>query len=97
MFGLIDTGEIGWCIHERRHKSAMSVHWKSFGEEVCEVVCAFNPRDNKLLLPDTVSNPVKMHIDTFCATGSDGVVRDTNGACIVAEDGSGQLRVAEAG
>ena len=46
---------------------------------------------------NTVSNPVKMHIDTFCATGSDGVVRDTNGACIVAEDGSGQLRVAEAG
>ena len=75
----------------------MSMYWKSFGEEICEIVCAFYPRDGKLLLPNTVSNAVKMHIDTLWATGGDGVICDANGACIVAEDGSGQLRIAEAG
>ena len=46
------------------------------GEEVGEVVAAFAPMDDVLVLGDAVLDPVKAHVHGFGAALLDGVIND---------------------
>jgi len=47
------------------------------GEVVSEVVAAFAPMDDILVLGDAVFDPVKTHVHGFGAALLDGVIDDT--------------------
>ena len=63
---------------------------------ICQVVGAAAPVDEKLALVDTVTDPVKTHVDSFGAALLDGVVGNPSGTGIVCLDRSGVLGVAHA-
>jgi len=53
------------------------------GEVVSEVVAAFAPMDDVLVLGDVLFDPVKTHVHGFGAALLDGVIDDTRCARIV--------------
>ena len=63
---------------------------------VGQVVGSTAPVDEKLALVDTVSDPIKAHVDGFRAALLDGVVGNPSGTGIVCLDWSGVLWVAHA-
>ena len=63
-----------------------------FGVVVGQIFVARSPMDTKLTLADTISHPVKAHVDGFGAALFDRVVDDTSGAGVVYLDGSSGLR-----
>lgn len=66
-----------------------------FGVVVGQIFDAGFPVDTKLTLADTISHPVKTHVDGFGAALFDCVVDDTGGAGVVNLDGRGRLRPTE--
>jgi hypothetical protein len=51
----------------------MYVDRERFSEEICEVVGAFAPGDDELILGDAVPYPVEAHVDALGAFRLDGV------------------------
>jgi hypothetical protein len=68
--------------------------WVVFSVVVGSVELAFDPVDLELILSDTVTDPVKVHIDRFGSFLFDHVVGDTRGGTIVCDNASGGLGVA---
>jgi len=65
------------------------------GEVVSEVVAAFAPMDDVLVLGDAVFDPIKTHVHGFGAALLDGVFDDAQCARIVSLYWRGSLRVSE--
>jgi len=65
------------------------------GEVVGEVVAAFAPMDNVLVLGDAVLDPIKTHVHGFGAALLDCVIDDARCARIVSLYWRGSLRVSE--
>jgi len=65
------------------------------GEVVSEVVAAFAPMDDVLVLGDAVLDPIKSHVHGFGAALLDGVIDDARCARIVSLYWRGFLRVSE--
>ena len=65
------------------------------GEVVSEVVAAFAPMDDVLVLGDAVFDPIKTHVHGFGLALLDGVIDDTQCARIVSLYWRGSLRVSE--
>ena len=65
------------------------------GEVVSEVVAAFAPMDDVLVLGDAVFNPIKTHVHGFGSALLDGVIDDTGCARIVSLYWRRSLRVSE--
>lgn len=66
---------------------------EGLGEEVCDIVGALLPEDCKLLLLDSIFNPMIPHIDTFRSFHLDGVVGEADCAGVVGEHEGWLLRV----
>ena len=65
------------------------------GDVVSEVVAAFAPMDDVLVLGDAVLNPIKTHVHGFGAALLDGVIDDAQCARIVSLYWRGSLRVSK--
>ena len=90
---LVNTGKIGWNMNERRHKFAMDFKRKGLSEEISKIISAFEPRNHKLLLTNSISYPVELHIYTFCAARGDGVIGNADGTSIITKNGCGRLGI----
>ena len=69
--------------------------WVMLGEIISLVEATAFPIDVKLTLSDTVSNPVKTHVDSFGSFLFDGVIGDAGSGAVVCLDGSRWLRMAK--
>ena len=54
-------------VYQKWHELLVQMDWKGFGEEVGEVVNAFAPSDRELFLMNSITDPVKSHVNTLCA------------------------------
>jgi hypothetical protein len=65
-----------------------------FGGIVGKIELAFDPADLKLVLADTVTDPVEAHVNCFGSFLFDRVVGKARGSTIVGDDRRGGLGVA---
>ena len=92
---LVSSGKIGWNMNKRRHKFAMDFNRKGFSEKISKIISAFEPRNHKLLLANSISYPVKLHIYTFSTARGDGVIGNAEGTSIITKNGCGRLGVTQ--
>ena len=94
---LVGTGQIGWNVYKRSHESSMFCNRKGLCREISQIVRSFEPCDYKLVLTNSISYPVELHVNTFCAARGDSVVGNADSTGIVAENGCGRLSIAQTG
>ena len=82
-------------MYQKWHELLVHMNWKGFGEEVGEVVNAFAPSDHELFLTNSVTDPVKSHVNTLRAFRFYSVQCNAFCAFIIAEDNGGWLWISE--
>ena len=50
---------------EEVHEFLIALDWESFREEIRKILSTCNPRDVKVILLDSISDPVKTHINAL--------------------------------
>ena len=66
---LVSTGKIGWNMNKRRHKFAMDFNRKGFSEEISKIISAFEPRNQELLLTNSISYSGIAYLYFLCGAG----------------------------
>ena len=70
---------------------------QSLSEEVSEIVSTFAPSNKKIVLLDTIADPMELHVDGLRLLRSDSVGRQTDSAHVIAENLSSWLGVSDVG
>jgi hypothetical protein len=65
-----------------------------FCEIISVVETAFFPINDKLALADTITNPIKLHVDGLGSLLFDDVIGNAGGGAVVCLDWGGRLGVA---
>ena len=66
-------------------------------EEVSEIVSTFAPSDKKIVLLDTITDPMELHVDGLRLLRSDSVGRQTDSTHVITENFSSWLGVSDVG
>ena len=68
---------------EKWHECTMEMNWWCFGEEVSQIVISLTPSDVELFLANSISDPVKLHINGFRFLGSNCIGGEPDSALVV--------------
>lgn len=70
---------------------------QSLSEEVSEIMSTFAPRNKKIVLLDTIADPMELHVDGLHLLRSDSVGRQSDSAHVIVENFSSWLGVFDVG
>jgi hypothetical protein len=84
----------GRCEHKSWHEGLMMGTRHSFGEKIRKIECASKVSDSELTLPNTVSEPMKSHVDAFGPFLFDVICSEAYCKGIIAKYWSGRLFMA---
>ena len=66
-----------------------------FADLVSIVTAAWAPVDQKLVLTDPVTDPVKTHVKCFCRLSLNPIIGESNSSCVIYLDRGGRLGMSE--